>query len=90
MEAYYQLPPHVISEKVSAETVLLNPCTGKSYTLDVIGTFIFNLLIQGNSIEQVVLEGINNFDVSKSKLRSDVTELVQQMLATGILIAKPT
>lgn len=81
-----RIPEEVLTTKVGEETILLNLQTGMYHSLDSVGTRFLELLQHNGRLDEVrgALEA--EFDVSASRLESDLLKLSQEMLARGLLV----
>jgi hypothetical protein len=77
--------PSVITRELSGETVLLNLESGVYYGLDVVGTRVWQLLMEGRTIAGVCETMIEEFEVAPDVLRDDVSRLVGELRERGIV-----
>ena len=77
--------PSVITRELSGETVLLNLESGVYYGLDVVGTRVWQLLVQGRTIAGVCETMIEEYEVAPDVLRDDVSRLVGELRERGIV-----
>ena len=82
----YQLAENVLFQKVSEETVILEPETGQYYTLDTIGTFMVEHLQQDQTEEEVVASVLKHYQADKQQVAADLNELIVNMLKQGLLV----
>ncbi len=82
----YQLAENVLFQKVSEETVILEPETGQYYTLDEIGTFMVENIQQGKTITAVVTCVLENYQADEQEVSQDLNELIADMLKQGLLV----
>jgi len=82
----YQLAENVLFQKVSEETVILEPETGQYYTLDEIGTFMIGNIQQGKTIKAVVSCVLEKYQADEQKVTQDLNELIADMLKQGLLV----
>ena len=77
--------PSVICRELSGETVLLNLESGVYYGLDTVGTRVWQLLMQGRTIDAICETMIDEYDVARDVLRDDVLRLVGELRERGIV-----
>lgn len=70
---------------VGDESVLLNLDTGQYFSLDAIGARMFQVITQSSSIEQAFDSLFEEFDVDKVELRTDLQELIDNLLKHGLV-----
>jgi hypothetical protein len=81
----FAVHPSVLCRELSRETVLLNLESGVYYGLDIVGTRVWQLLMQGNTIARICDTMLNEYDVAPDSLRDDVTRLVGELRERGII-----
>ena len=82
--------PSVICRELSGETVLLNLESGVYYGLDIVGTRVWQLLLQDKTLADVCDVMIEEYDVSPSALQEDVSRLVGELCDQGIVTRRET
>jgi hypothetical protein len=81
----FAVHPSVIARELSGETVLLNLESGIYYGLDAVGTRVWQLLVQGCTVDSVCGTMIDEYDVAPELLRADVVRLVGDLRERGIV-----
>ncbi len=80
------VPDNVIFRELEDEAVILNIDTDSYFGLDDIGTHIWTELTTSGSI-QTAFENLKNaYDVSPDLLRRDLVELIEKLIAKGLVI----
>lgn len=67
------------------ESILLNVKTGVYYGLDAIGTRIWSLLVEGMSEADIVSRFVAEYDVEPERVSTDVSDLIDQLTAKGLV-----
>ena len=75
----------VVAAELEGEMVLLNAETGIYFGLDALGTQIWQLLMSGATPEETVESLLTEYEVEPAKLRADVTEFLDQLVARGLM-----
>lgn len=70
---------------LDGETVLLNLSTGRYYTLNAVGSAIWNLCRGDRSLAQILSMMCEGFDVSVGQAQEDLLDLVMQLEQEGLL-----
>ena len=83
---HLKVPDEVLSTKVGEDTVLLNLQTGMYHSLDPVGTRFLDLLQASGGLEAVHHALLEEFDVSTTRLETDLLRLSRDMLAKGLLV----
>jgi hypothetical protein len=79
------VPESVLFRDLDGESVLLETGSGRYYGLDGVGTRMWNLLRQHGEIEAVCRDLLLEYDVPEGRLREDLTKLVEDLSARGLL-----
>lgn len=79
---------NIIARELQGETVLLNKENGDYFTLNRMGTEVFNLICGGMEIEQIVDALIDKYEVEHDILRADIISLIDEMKKKNIIIEK--
>jgi hypothetical protein len=79
------IPDFVLIRDAGEEAILLNLNSGQYYSLDPIGKHMLQVLKEEASMEQGILGLIEEYDVDPVVLRSDLQELVQNLLDQGLI-----
>lgn len=76
---------NVLSSAIIEESVLLDLTKEKYFSLDDIGTRMWKVLLESESIGAAIDSLLQEYDVSRETLQSDVEELVEKLLAHGLV-----
>lgn len=79
------VPDHVITRAVGGSTVILDVNSGRSFTLDAVGSRVWTLLAETGSAQQTRDALLAEFAVEPADLERDLEALIVQ-LADGRLI----
>jgi len=79
----------VLSQEVSGETVLLDLASEQYFGLDAVGTRIWQLLNQNQSIGEVKAAILAEYDVSQEQLEADIEQLFAALLQAGLITLEP-
>jgi hypothetical protein len=71
--------------EIDGEAVILELGTGVYYSLDSVGTHIWELMEEQISFADMILKILDEFDVSQEQCRKDVMQFLRQMLAYDLL-----
>jgi hypothetical protein len=70
---------------MDGEMVLLNLNTGRYYTLNTVGTMVWELCMAGKTLEDIHQALCVQFEVSSERAEQDLFELVNQLEQEGLL-----
>ena len=75
----------VLFREVSGESVMLNVKDASYLGLDDVGTRIWTALTSSDSIQAAYEVLLAEYDVDADRLRQDLTDLVEKLLAHGLV-----
>ena len=73
--------------ELDGETVLVDIDSGTYFGLDEVGTFIWNQIDEGVSIEDIPSRMTEVFEVEEDVARTDLDAFIQQLLEKGLVEA---
>jgi hypothetical protein len=76
---------HVVAACQGDRTVLLDYRRARYYGLDEVGSRIWSLLAQGESLDGIVSRLGAEYDAPAERLREDTDRLVEQLRTLGLL-----
>ncbi len=82
-------PAHVLVRILDRESVLLNLETERYFGLDEIGTRMWQLVTASQDIQAVYQELLAEYDVEPELLRTNLTDLLGQLVENGLLQVLP-
>lgn len=77
--------PDIIATDMDGETVMMSIEQGQYYGLSGIGPFLWDLLVEPMSIEQLCKQVLQAFDVDEATCQADVPAFVDDLLEKGVL-----
>lgn len=77
--------PEVLVQELEGEAVLLNLDSERYFGLDDVGTRVWQHLLVHRRLERVCEEMQKEYDVDEPRLRADVLQLVEELIAAGIV-----
>ena len=77
----------VLFQEVGGETVLLDLASEQYFGLDEVGTRIWALLREGKGLDAIVTIMLEEYEVERERLESDVRELLGGLLEAGLILA---
>ena len=75
----------VLFQQLQDEAVLLNLDSGQYFGLDEVGTRIWNLVVEGNALPQVVSDIVEEYEVDSDRCEADLLKLLQDLEAQGLV-----
>ena len=83
----FSLAPQVHARRFDDELVVLHLGVGAYFSLDPIGSTIWDQLTAGKTPEEAVAALLAEYDVDEPTARSDVKRLAEELVAEGLLEA---
>jgi len=77
--------PHVSTSVLDREAMLLDQENGRTYTLNPVGTLVWELLDGRRPLAGIVSALAENFDAPEPQLRHDLIELVREFKAEHLI-----
>jgi hypothetical protein len=77
--------PDVVSREVGDEVVLVHLHTNQIYTLNRTAARLWQLLAEGRGLDAARQELLQEFDVDEEELRAEVSKLVGELSAKGLV-----
>ena len=81
-----RVPDEVLISNLQEESVILNLDSERYYGLDSIGTRMLSVLTTSDSIEAAYKTLVQEYEVDREVLKKDLLELVENLIARGLLI----
>lgn len=79
------IPEHVMARQVGEDCVMLDLASGTYFGLDRVGARAWQLLAEGRTIPEVCERMVEEYDAPREKIEQDVTQLVEQLIANGLV-----
>ena len=76
---------HVLHEDLCGEVVLLELAAGVYYSLDRVGSRIWNLLVAGRTAEEIVGELTREYEVTHEQAKVDVDRLLEDLAKNNLV-----
>ena len=80
--------PSVQTRLFDGELVILDMERGEYLALDPIGSRLWAGLQAGKSVDQLVLEVVDEYDVSLEQAKADLEELAEDLIRQGLLVVE--
>lgn len=81
-----RVPDGVLISNLQDESVLLNLDSEQYFGLDNVGTRMFSVLTNSDSIESAYQSLAGEYEVDRERLRQDLIILVENLLQQGLVI----
>lgn len=79
------MDPDVLFRELDGEMVLLNLKDERYYGLDEVGSRTWQLLSEHGDVQQVIGQLLEEYDVDEERLRSDIAELIDELVSARLL-----
>lgn len=84
----YCLSSEILSQKIDDETILLDMKSENYFGLNEVGSRVLEILKTGTDPKTLVDILLEEYVVEKQELEKDITELLQELLAAGLIEAE--
>jgi hypothetical protein len=81
----FRIAAHVHARRFDDEVVVLDLGAGEYYSLDAVGSAIWDQLEGGRTPEEIVGVLLARYEVDELTARGDVERIVQELLAVGLV-----
>ena len=75
----------VLFQEVSGETVLLDLASEQYFGLDEVGTRVWQLLNEGQSLDAMLEVLLGEYEVERERLEADVRALLESLIEAGLV-----
>lgn len=80
------IPAQVMARQVGDETVILDLASGTYFGLDPVGARVWQLMSEGKTLSEICDSMLDEYEVTRDALESDVIELAQRLNAQGLIV----
>jgi hypothetical protein len=87
-ETIIQAAPNQVFSEISNESVILNLSQGTYYGLNEVGTQIWHLIQTPTSVDAIVAQLLEEYDVSPEECRASVLALANSLQQQGLAEVK--
>lgn len=83
------VPDHVITRVVGGSTVILDVQSGRSFTLDAVGSRVWSLLVSTGSVRMALDSLVSEFNAEPAQVEHDVLQLVERLADASLVTTVP-
>jgi hypothetical protein len=87
--AHFEIPAHVHARRFDDELVVLHLGAGAYFSLDAVGTLIWEQIVGGKTIDETIASLLAEFEVDELTARADVQRLAAELVDAGLLTQRP-
>jgi len=88
LETHYAIPSTVMLQIVDEETLLFDSSTELFFTLNEVGTVMWEIMSENNALRAVYDELIEAFDIESEQLAADIENFASSLAEQGLLTVK--
>lgn len=81
----YQIPDSIFIQEIDDEVIILDSNTQEYFTINQVGKDIWELLSKELTLEEVVTELMEIYDISKEQLETDVKNFIEALNQKGLI-----
>ena len=79
------ISPQCLYQELDSESVILNMQSGLYYSLNEVGTYIWAMLVEERTLEEIITNIVTGFEVTVDQAERDLFKLIQELLASGLV-----
>lgn len=84
LDSQLTIPETIYTQEVGEETILLDTRGGLYFSLDPVGTRMWQLIRQHGALRPVYETLLTEYDVTPERLETDLLALTEKMIAKGL------
>ncbi|SDD55535.1 Coenzyme PQQ synthesis protein D (PqqD) [Paenibacillus sp. CF095] len=81
----YTIDSNVIYVEMDGQSILLNMESSQYYALDQVGTFIWNLMKDGRTLNEMEQEILLAYDITEQQVKNDLKIYIDELCRVGII-----
>lgn len=81
----FSIPDNVLAQELNSEVVLLDMDSESYYSLNPVGSRMWQLLTQSGHLQEAIQQLLQVFLIDETTLLQDVTVLVEELVEEGLL-----
>lgn len=85
-DSHYQIHPEVFTTEIDNQVVLLQYETGTYFTLNEVGTKVWQALEKGKTTLEILHHLLQEYTVSEKQLQQDVLNLIDKLKEKGLIL----
>jgi hypothetical protein len=84
LDTLINVPEVVYTQEIGEETILLDTQGGRYFSLDPVGTRMWQLIRQHSALRPAYEAMLAEYDVTPERLEADLLALTEKMIAKGL------
>ena len=89
MNNRFEVTPQVHARHFQDEVVVLDLGAGKYFSLDAVGSTVWEQLTLGKTVEEAAEAVVAEYEVDLPTAMADVARLVSELVGAGLLATRP-
>ncbi|TLP36837.1 PqqD family protein [Arcobacter arenosus] len=85
LDTKINIPDCLFLQKVDNETILLDSNTNEYFSINEIGTLIWETLEEKKDLNSVKEEIISNYEVDEKQVEKDILNFIQEVVNKGLI-----
>ncbi|WP_421716496.1 PqqD family protein [Arcobacter arenosus] len=85
LDTKINIPDSLFLQKVDDETILLDSNTNEYFSINEIGTLIWETLEEKKDLNSVKEEIISNYEVDEKQVEKDILNFIQEVVNKGLI-----
>ena len=89
-DSRFRIGADVHYRRFGSEVVVLDLAAGEYFALDEVGTVVWQALLEGRSVSEIVTQLASDYEVALAELRADLLALAEDLVKKKLLVAVPS
>lgn len=90
LDTVVSVPANVYTQEIGEETILLDTEGGRYFSLDPVGTRMWQLMREHGTLRLAYETLLNEYDVTPERLETDLLALTTKMVEKGLAVIETT
>jgi len=90
LDTLISVPEEVYTQEIGEETILLDTQGGRYFSLDPVGSRMWQLIRQHGALRPAYETLLSEYDVTPERLEADLLALTEKMIEKGLASLQPT
>jgi hypothetical protein len=88
LDTVVSVPDNVYTQEIGEETILLDTEGGRYFSLDPVGTRMWQLIREHGTLRLAYKTLLTEYDVTPERLETDLLALTEKMIDKGLAVLK--
>lgn len=80
----------VTAQVLDGEAIIINLSTGVYYSLDKVGSVLWEMIVEGHNPQEIVAAIIARYQASPEQVQADVVQVVEELIRENLIVSTDT